>query len=67
MGRMANVAVEDKSHNLQQFLTHSKWNHREVIDDVARHSEKLLGDNHQACLLIDESGFSKQVKECVGV
>ncbi len=67
MDRMADVVVDAKSRNLQQFLTHSKWDHREVIDNVACVSDKLLGDDHQACLLIDESGFAKQGKESVGV
>ena len=35
MDRMAEVVPDSKSRNLQQFLTHSKWSHREVIDHVA--------------------------------
>lgn len=67
MDRMAEVVPESKSRNLQQFLTHSKWNHREVIDHTARDADNLLGDVNNACLLIDESGFAKQGKESVGV
>jgi len=67
MDRMAEVVPESKSRNLQQFLTHSKWNHREVIDHVAQDVNKLLGDDRNACLLIDESGFEKQGKSSVGV
>ena len=67
MDRMAEVVPESKSRNLQQFLTHSKWNHRDVVDHVAHDVDKLLGDNRNACLLIDESGFAKQGKESVGV
>jgi len=67
MDRMAEVVPESKSRNLQQFLTHSKWNHREVIDHVAQDVDRLLGDNRDACLLIDESGFAKQGKRSVGV
>jgi SRSO17 transposase len=67
MDRMAEVVPESKSRNLQQFLTHSKWNHREVIDHVAQDVNTLLGDNRDACLLIDESGFAKQGKRSVGV
>ena len=67
MDRMAEVVPDSKSRNLQQFLTHSKWNHREVIDHVARDADRLLGDSRQACLLIDESGFAKQGKGSVGV
>ncbi|MBC8391670.1 MAG: IS701 family transposase [Deltaproteobacteria bacterium] len=67
MDRIAEVVPESKSRNLQQFLTHSKWNHRDVIDHAARDADKLLGDVKNACLLIDESGFAKQGKESVGV
>ena len=67
MDRMAEVVPDSKSRNLQQFLTHSKWNHREVIDHVAHDADKLLGDSRQACLLIDESGFEKQGYRSVGV
>ena len=67
MDRMGEVVPESKSRNLQQFLTHSKWDHRDVIDHVAQDVDKLLGDSRNACLLIDESGFAKQGKGSVGV
>lgn len=67
MDRMAEVVPESKSRNLQQFLTHSKWDHREVIDHVAQDVDGHLGDERHACLLIDESGFAKQGKRSVGV
>jgi len=67
MDRMAEVVPDSKSRNLQQFLTHSKWDHREVIDHVAHDVDQHLGDGHNACLLIDESGFEKQGKGSVGV
>lgn len=67
MDRMAEVVPDSKSRNLQQFLTHSKWSYREVIDHVAQDADKLLGDSRQACLLIDESGFEKQGRSSVGV
>ena len=67
MDRMAEVVPESKSRNLQQFLTHSKWDYRDVIDHVARDVDELLGDERNACFLIDESGFAKQGKMSVGV
>jgi len=67
MDRMAEVVPESKSRNLQQFLTHSKWDHRAVIDHVAHDVDELLGDDRDACFLIDESGFAKQGKMSVGV
>ena len=67
MDRMAEVVPDTKSRNLQQFVTHSKWSAREVIDHVARDADELLGDVQEACVLIDESGFAKQGKASVGV
>jgi SRSO17 transposase len=67
MDRMAEVVPESKSRNLQQFLTHSKWDYRDVIDHVAQDIDDLLGDERKAGLLIDESGFAKQGKRSVGV
>ena len=67
MDRMAEVVPESKSRNLQQFLTHSKWDHREVVDHVAKDADELLGDPKNACLLIDETGFEKQGNASVGV
>jgi len=67
MDRMAEVVPDSKSRNLQQFVTHSKWDQRDVIDHVARDVDGLLGDKVNASLLIDESGFAKQGKESVGV
>ena len=67
MDRMAEAVPESKSRNLQQFVTHSKWNNRAVIDHVASDVDMLLGHARNACLLIDESGFAKQGKESVGV
>jgi SRSO17 transposase len=67
MDRMAEVVPESKSRNLQQFITHSKWDYRDVIDHVAQDVDDLLGDDRNAGLLIDESGFAKQGKRSVGV
>jgi len=67
MDRMAEVVPDSTSRNLQQFLAHSKWDHREVINHVARDANALLGDRKNACLLLDESGFAKQGQSSVGV
>ena len=67
MERMAEVVPDTKSRNLQQFLTHSNWEARDVIDHVALDANVLLGHDRQAGLLIDESGFVKQGRESVGV
>lgn len=66
MDRMSEVVPEAKSRNLQQFLTHSKWDARAVIDHVARDGNELIGDKQRTGLLIDESTFAKQGKMSVG-
>jgi SRSO17 transposase len=67
MDRMAEVVPDSKSRNLQQFITHSKWDYRDVIDHVAQDGNELIGDSRKACFLIDESGFAKQGQSSVGV
>ena len=67
MERMAEVVPDSKARNLQQFLTHSKWNAADVIDQVAGDANELLGDEQQAGFFIDESGFAKQGPMSVGV
>ena len=67
MLHMAEVIPDSDSRNLQQFITHSKWSAREVVDQVAQEANALLGHRTKACLLIDESGFAKQGKKSVGV
>jgi SRSO17 transposase len=67
MLHMSEVVPETDARNLQQFLTHSKWEARAVMDQVAQEANTSLGDEQEACLLIDESGFPKQGKKSVGV
>ncbi|MEI7729734.1 MAG: IS701 family transposase [Verrucomicrobiota bacterium] len=67
MLHMAEVVPEADARNLQQFLTHSKWDARAVLDHVAREANQVLGDPGEACLVLDESGFAKQGKQSVGV
>jgi SRSO17 transposase len=64
---MSEVVPDSDARNLQQFLTHSKWDARAVMDQVAQEANALLGDEREACLLIDESSFPKQGKKSVGV
>jgi len=67
MERMAEVVPDSDARNLQQFLTHSKWSARDVINQVASDANELLGDEPQTGFFIDESGFAKQGPMSVGV
>lgn len=67
MDRMAEVVPDADSRNLQQFVTHSKWDAQGVIDQVAREANDILGDDQRAGMLIDETSFAKQGTMSVGV
>ena len=63
---ISEVVPDTDNRNLQQFITHSKWSAREVLDHVARDADELIGDRSDAALILDESGFAKQGKMSVG-
>ena len=63
---ISEVVPDADNRNLQQFITHSKWSAREVLDHVAHDADELIGDGTDAALIIDESGFAKQGKMSVG-
>jgi SRSO17 transposase len=50
----------------QYFISESTWDHRIVLDEVARDTNKLFSDSETA-LILDESGFQKKGKMSVGV
>ncbi len=52
---------------MEQFISTSPWDHRALLDDVARDADKLLGDEEEAGLFLDESSFLKKGKASVGV
>jgi SRSO17 transposase len=52
---------------LEQFISASPWDHREVMDQVAGDADVLLGDEQRAGLYIDESSFLKKGHASVGV
>jgi SRSO17 transposase len=52
---------------MEQFISSSPWSHREVMDDVARDANELLGDCEEAGFYIDESSFLKKGNASVGV
>ncbi len=67
MERMAEVVQETDEQVLQNFLTHSSWDERAVMDQVALDADKMFGGTVDSALYIDESGFQKKGKKSVGV
>ena len=52
---------------LHHFIANSPWDHRAVLDRVARDANALLGGTDDSFLLIDETGFPKKGRDSVGV
>ncbi len=67
MERMAEVVPDSNDQVFQNFLTHSSWDYRPVLDRVAEDTNRLFGNRANTGLIIDESGFEKKGKRSVGV
>jgi SRSO17 transposase len=67
MERMAEAVPDSDEQVLQNFLTHSAWDHRGVMDQVARNADHFVGGELGAGLYIDESAFQKKGEKSVGV
>jgi SRSO17 transposase len=60
-------AVPDSEYlSLQHFISHSPWDHRPVMDQVAQDSNHFLGGDDDCGLIIDESAIIKKGKKSVG-
>jgi SRSO17 transposase len=67
MSQIANRVPLATPDNLQNFISDSSWCAHEVMDQVALQVNEKIGDAHEACLLIDESGIAKKGDKSVGV
>jgi SRSO17 transposase len=67
MERMAEAVPDSDDQVLQNFLTHSAWEHRGVMDQVAGNADACVGGEQDTGLYIDESAFQKKGDKSVGV
>ncbi|WP_341328927.1 IS701 family transposase [Methylotuvimicrobium sp. KM2] len=67
MERMAEVVPDSDDQALQNFLTHSSWLARPVMDRAALAADQCFEGAEGTALIIDESGFAKSGKHSVGV
>ena len=65
--RMTEVVPETEYQSLHHFATHSPWEHRPVMDQVALDADRLLGGSPDSALVLDESSLPKKGKKSVGV
>lgn len=52
---------------MEQFISSSPWDHRALLDDVARDADEAIGDDEETGLFLDETSFLKKGKSSVGV
>ena len=67
MERMAEAVPDSDEQVLQNFLTHSSWDYRPVMDQVARNADACAGGESDTGLYIDETAFQKKGDKSVGV
>jgi SRSO17 transposase len=67
MERMAEAVPDSDEQVLQNFLTHSAWDYRPVMDQVAKNADRWVGGEVGAGLYVDESAFQKKGEKSVGV
>ncbi|EQD42370.1 IS4 family transposase [mine drainage metagenome] len=67
MERMVEAVPDSDYQVLQNFLTHSSWDYRPVMDRVAHNADALVGGEIGTGLYIDESAFAKKGDQSVGV
>ncbi len=65
--RIRDVVPGSDEQALHHFIANSPWDHRAVLDHVARDANELLGGTADSFLLIDETGFPKKGRDSVGV
>lgn len=67
MERMEEVVPGCDYQSLQHFVSHSEWDTRAVLDQVAQEADRHLGGSADTGLFIDESSFAKKGEKSVGV
>ncbi len=65
--RMEEVVPDCDYQSLHHFISHSEWDARAVLDQVAMEADGHLGGSADSCLLLDESAFAKKGDKSVGV
>ena len=65
--RIEEVVPDSDQQSMQHLLSDAVWDHREVLRQVARDADALLGGHDDSCLLVDESGFAKKGVKSAGV
>jgi SRSO17 transposase len=67
MERMVEVVPNSEWQSLQNFLSHSPWRERGLLDQLGRDANHLIGGEADSCFIVDESAVVKKGHKSVGV
>ena len=67
MERMAEVVPGADDQVYQNFISHSPWDERPLLDRIAFEVDQAIGDSENCSLNVDESGIGKKGTKSVGV
>ena len=67
METFENDVVGSDYQGMEQFISSSPWDHRDLLDDVARDASEAIGDDYETGLFLDETSFLKKGESSVGV
>lgn len=65
--RMEEHVPDFNYQSVHNTISHSPWDHRPLIDEIARRADGLLGGGPRCRLVIDDSGIEKKGDHSVGV
>lgn len=65
--RMEEQVAGFEYQNVHHAISVSRWDHRPVMDEVARQADGLLGGGGRTRLVVDDSGMAKKGRHSVGV
>ena len=67
MSRYAQIVLGSSKQSLQHMISKSCWRDDLILNQIQRDVTKLIGDEINGSIHIDESSFPKQGKGSVGV
>lgn len=62
-----NDVVGSDYQGMEQFISSSPWDHRALLDNVARDASEAIGNDDEAGLFLDETSFLKKGESSAGV
>lgn len=64
---MVEAVPDSEWESMQHFISNSPWDHRALVDQLAKDANELIGGSSDSFLVVDESAFSKKGRRSVGV